>query len=148
MNWPTATTSTRLAIVGLCLLLTHAALLSRTLDEAPARSVPLAAFPYLLGSWRGSPARPLDSRVLEILGVDDYVNRVYEGGTGPAVDLYVGQLAGLGVDNTSAASRLHMARSPTYRWLVKNAGRFGFTPYVYEPWHWEWVSPTGGYAGQ
>ncbi|RZJ04275.1 MAG: D-alanyl-D-alanine carboxypeptidase [Brevundimonas sp.] len=68
--------------------------------------------------------------------------------TGTAVDLFVGQLAGLGVDNTSAASRLHMTRTPTYRWLVKNAGRFGFTPYVYEPWHWEWISPTGGYAGQ
>lgn len=68
--------------------------------------------------------------------------------TGTAVDLYVGQLAGMGVDNTSAASRLHMSRTPTYRWLVKNAGRFGFTPYVYEPWHWEWISPTGGYVGQ
>lgn len=67
--------------------------------------------------------------------------------TGTAVDLYVGQIEGLGVDNTSPASRLHMSRSATYRWLVRNAGRFGFTPYVYEPWHWEWVSPTRGYAG-
>jgi hypothetical protein len=67
--------------------------------------------------------------------------------TGTAVDLYVGQIVGLGVDNTSPASRLHMSRTPTYRWLVKNAGRFGFTPYVYEPWHWEWISPSGGYAG-
>ena len=67
--------------------------------------------------------------------------------TGTAVDLYVGQVAGLGVDNTSSASRLHMTRGPTYRWLVRNAGRFGFVPYVYEPWHWEWVSPTGGYVG-
>lgn len=67
--------------------------------------------------------------------------------TGTAVDLYVGQIAGLGVDNTSAVSRLHMTRGPTYRWLVRNAGRFGFVPYVYEPWHWEWVSPTGGYVG-
>ena len=66
--------------------------------------------------------------------------------TGTAVDLYVGQLADLGVDNTSPASRLHMTRSATYRWLVKNAARFGFVPYVYEPWHWEWVSPTGDYA--
>ncbi len=66
--------------------------------------------------------------------------------TGTAVDLYVGQLADLGVDNTSSASRLHMSRTATYRWLVQNAGRFGFVPYVYEPWHWEWVSPTGGYA--
>lgn len=67
--------------------------------------------------------------------------------TGTAVDLYVGQLDQMGVDNTSPASRLHMSRSATYRWLVQNAHRFGFVPYVYEPWHWEWVSPTGGYAG-
>lgn len=67
--------------------------------------------------------------------------------TGTAVDLYVGQAPGLGVDNTSPASRLHMTRGATYRWLVKNAGRFGFIPYAYEPWHWEWVSPTGDYVG-
>ena len=23
--------------------------------------------------------------------------------------------------------------------LVKNAARFGFVNYVFEPWHWEWV---------
>ncbi|MDP2763433.1 MAG: M15 family metallopeptidase, partial [Brevundimonas sp.] len=67
--------------------------------------------------------------------------------TGTAVDLYVGQIVGLGVDNTSPASRLHMSRGATYRWLVRNAGRFGFTPYAFEPWHWEWISPTGGYVG-
>ena len=68
--------------------------------------------------------------------------------TGTAVDLYVGQLLGMGVDSTNPASRQHMTQGATYRWLVKNAGRFGFTPYVYEPWHWEWISPPGGYAGQ
>ena len=67
--------------------------------------------------------------------------------TGTAVDLYVGQLMDLGVDNTSPASRQHMSRGATYRWLVRNGGRFGFVPYAYEPWHWEWVSPTGGYVG-
>lgn len=67
--------------------------------------------------------------------------------TGTAVDLYVGHIVGLGVDNTSPASRQHMSRTVTYRWLVKNAGRFGFTPYAFEPWHWEWISPTGGYVG-
>lgn len=59
--------------------------------------------------------------------------------TGTAVDLYVGQIPGLGVDNTSVVSRLHMSRGPAYRWLVKNAHRFGFVPYAFEPWHWEWV---------
>ena len=61
--------------------------------------------------------------------------------TGTAVDLYVGQLMDLGVDSTLPASRLHMTRGATYRWLVRNAGRFGFVPYVYEPWHWEWAGP-------
>lgn len=66
--------------------------------------------------------------------------------TGTAIDIYVGQIVGLGVDNTSPPSRLHMSRGPAYRWLVRNARRFGFVPYVYEPWHWEYVSPTGGYV--
>lgn len=45
----------------------------------------------------------------------------------------------------------HFARTPAFRWLKKNAGRFGF--YLsyprrnrhrigYEPWHWCW-RPTG-----
>jgi LAS superfamily LD-carboxypeptidase LdcB len=61
--------------------------------------------------------------------------------TGTAVDLYVGQLLGMGVDSTHPDSRRHMSEGATYRWLVKNAGRFGFVPYLYEPWHWEWVGP-------
>jgi D-alanyl-D-alanine carboxypeptidase len=65
--------------------------------------------------------------------------------TGAAVDLYVGHVPGLGVDDTSPGSRLHMTRGPVYRWLVRNAGRFGFTPYVYEPWHWEWTGEPDGY---
>lgn len=48
--------------------------------------------------------------------------------TGTAVDLHVGQAPGLGVDSTTPASREYMARTPTYRWLVANAGRFGFVP--------------------
>jgi len=66
--------------------------------------------------------------------------------TGTAVDLYVGQLLGMGVDSTSPSSRQHMSEGATYRWLVRNAARFGFVPYLYEPWHWEWVGaePTPG----
>ena len=68
--------------------------------------------------------------------------------TGTAVDLYVGQLLGMGVDSTNPASRRHMAQGATYRWLVRNAGRFGFVPYLYEPWHWEWVGPTAASYGR
>ena len=59
--------------------------------------------------------------------------------TGTAVDLYVGRLDGHGVDSTRPESRLEMSRGQTYRWLAANARRFGFVPYVYEPWHWEYV---------
>ena len=55
--------------------------------------------------------------------------------TGRALDLYVG---GEPV-NTKDENRALQTHGPVYRWLVKNAGSFGFRPYFYEPWHWEYV---------
>lgn len=59
--------------------------------------------------------------------------------TGRALDLYVG---GEPVE-TRDANRALQVQTPAYRWLVANAERFGFRPYYYEPWHWEYVGrPT------
>jgi hypothetical protein len=55
--------------------------------------------------------------------------------TGRALDLYVG---GDPVD-TKDSNRAIQVNTPAYRWLVRNAERFGFRPYFYEPWHWEYV---------
>jgi LAS superfamily LD-carboxypeptidase LdcB len=55
--------------------------------------------------------------------------------TGRALDLYVG---GDPVD-TKDANRALQVKTPVYQWLVRNAERFGFRPYFYEPWHWEYV---------
>jgi len=55
--------------------------------------------------------------------------------TGRALDLYVG---GEPV-STKDENRAIQTQTKAYRWLVKNAGRFGFRPYFYEPWHWEYV---------
>jgi hypothetical protein len=55
--------------------------------------------------------------------------------TGQALDLYVG---GEPV-STKDANRLIQIKTPAYRWLVKNASKFGFVNYFYEPWHWEYV---------
>lgn len=55
--------------------------------------------------------------------------------TGRALDLYVG---GDPVD-TKDANRAIQVATPAYKWLVRNADRFGFRPYFYEPWHWEYV---------
>jgi hypothetical protein len=55
--------------------------------------------------------------------------------TGRALDLYVG---GEPV-STKDENRTLQTQTGVYRWLVKNAARFGFQPYFYEPWHWEYV---------
>ncbi len=59
--------------------------------------------------------------------------------TGLAMDLYVGQAPGFGPDSSADANRAFMSQTPAYRWLVANADRFGFVPYPFEPWHWEWT---------
>lgn len=55
--------------------------------------------------------------------------------TGRALDLYVG---GEPVE-TKDPNRALQVQTRVYQWLVRNAGRYGFQPYFYEPWHWEYV---------
>lgn len=57
--------------------------------------------------------------------------------TGRALDLYVGGMP-VGTDDSNRSVQVNTA---VYKWLVKNADRFGFKPYFYEPWHWEY-NPT------
>ena len=55
--------------------------------------------------------------------------------TGRALDFYVG---GDPVD-TKDSNRAIQVKTLVYQWLVRNAERFGFRPYFYEPWHCEYV---------
>ncbi len=59
--------------------------------------------------------------------------------TGHALDIYVG---GEPV-STADGNRLIQINTPVYQWLVKNADKFGFKPYFYEPWHWEYTPDSG-----
>ena len=59
--------------------------------------------------------------------------------TGLAADMVVGHAPGYTVDSSADANRLFMTHTATYRWLLANAGRFGFVNYPFEPWHWEWT---------
>ena len=114
----------------------------RAMVAAARREVPeIARDPELLQIFSGFRDPEADAARCAAQGNCDGVRRAAcsPHRTGTAVDLYVGQAPGMGVDNTSVASRIHMTRSATYRWLVRNAGRFGFVPYVFEPWHWEWT---------
>jgi len=55
--------------------------------------------------------------------------------TGRTLDIYVGGEP----TTTKDFNRAVQVQTPVYKWLVKNASRFGFYPYFYEPWHWEYV---------
>ena len=58
--------------------------------------------------------------------------------SGTAMDLNVGFIPGHSPADMDWGNRLFMVQQPAYRWLLENAGRFGFANYFAEPWHWEW----------
>jgi hypothetical protein len=60
--------------------------------------------------------------------------------TGRAIDFWLG----LDLDSRNVPA---LRSLPAYRWLVCNAGRFGFTPYAREPWHWEFTPPGSPQPG-
>ncbi|WP_313005306.1 D-alanyl-D-alanine carboxypeptidase family protein, partial [Brevundimonas sp.] len=114
--------------------------------EAPA----IAADPELMQIFSGFRDPEADAARCAAQGNCDGLRRAAcsPHRTGTAIDIHVGHVAGMGVDSTDPMSRRHMAQGPAYRWLVANASRFGFTPYVFEPWHWEWTGDDTGAGGR
>jgi len=58
-------------------------------EQAPPR-VSFERFPSQLGGWSGQQLPAMEDRILAILGVDDYLNRVYYGPDRSAAGLYIG----------------------------------------------------------
>jgi EpsI family protein len=61
-------------------------------EHTPLRE-PLSGIPSNLGEWSGLDAAPLSQAVLDVLRVDEYVNRSYTAPGAPPVGLYVGYYA-------------------------------------------------------
>ena len=61
--------------------------------EQPVSRQPLSSLPRHVATWTMAGETPLEPDVLEVLGVDDYANRVYVDGAGAPVTLYVGYYA-------------------------------------------------------
>jgi exosortase D (VPLPA-CTERM-specific) len=80
----------RAIIVTLVLVLGAVAIgrASRTESVPPRES--LATFPMDLAEWRGQSADRFDQQILAVLGVDEYINRLYTAPTNITVGLYVG----------------------------------------------------------
>ena len=55
--------------------------------------------------------------------------------SGGAIDFFLG-------GRKSSGNAAHLRKLPAFKWLAKNARRFGFYPYIREPWHWEYNPPA------
>jgi EpsI family protein len=84
------TTTVRLLIVSACLLGTTAYLTRTSRAEVVPLREPLATCPVNLSDWTGRQATNFDERTLAVLGVDEYLNRVYLDHRGRPVGLYIG----------------------------------------------------------
>lgn len=118
----------------------------RRMVAAARRDVPeIAADPELLQIFSGFRDPEADAARCARQGNCDGVRRAVCSShrTGTAIDIFVGQAPGMDVDETAPASRLHMSRGAAYGWLVANARQYGFVPYLFEPWHWEYIE--GGF---
>ncbi|HYB61894.1 MAG TPA: EpsI family protein [Methylomirabilota bacterium] len=80
--------SRRLSIV--CFLLAGGAVTLHSLKRQRTAALhhPLTEFPTVIGSWRGED-RPFTADLVQEIGADDYINRIYRGDAQP-VELYVG----------------------------------------------------------
>jgi len=83
-------TSTRLGVLSLLMLATAGFLAATMRAEPVAIREPLTTCPLELSDWKGERAPDFDERTLAILGVDEYINRVYLDSRKRPVGLYVG----------------------------------------------------------
>ena len=122
------------------------------------RTTALAAYRQMTAAARQDlPSMAGDKRLLTIFSgyrdpVDDAARCAKDGNcgtitkancsahrTGLAMDVFLGAAPGFVPESSADPNRLYQSRSDVYRWMVANAGRFGFVPYPFEPWHWEWT---------
>ena len=111
---------------------------------ARAEVAEIAAEPQLLTIFSGYRSPSADAARCLAEGNCDGIARARCSAhrTGLAADVYMGQAPGFSADSTADPNRLFLSRTVTYRWLLANAGRFGFVNYPFEPWHWEWTGET------
>src|SRR5262245_41131112 len=67
----------RILILSLVFLVTSAFLATASRHESVPARESFSELPLQIENWRAADATPLDNRVVKVLGVDDYVNRIY-----------------------------------------------------------------------
>ncbi len=89
-------------------------------SERPVSRESLTSLPRTLGAWRTTGDTPIDDDVMTVLGVDDYVNRVYSRPDAAPVSLYIGYYGSQRQGDT-----IHSPQNclPGAGWQAADAGR-------------------------
>jgi EpsI family protein len=80
----------RATIVMMCLVVATSGIARASKGEAVPLRARLDELAMSLESWSGVPAARFDERTMEILGVDEYIHRIYYNSARYPVSLYVG----------------------------------------------------------
>jgi EpsI family protein len=80
----------RALIVAICMLVGTVALVRASKTERVPVRESLANFPGSLAGWDARQLPDFDEKILAVLGVDEYLNRMYVGPGKPPVGLYIG----------------------------------------------------------
>jgi EpsI family protein len=80
----------RAVIVAVCLFVGAVALVRASKTERVPVRESLTAFPTEFAGWEGRSLPDFDEKILAVLGVDEYLNRLYTSPGRPAVGIYVG----------------------------------------------------------
>jgi EpsI family protein len=80
----------RLIVATACLSVVAVVVLRSSTREPTLLRESLATFPTDVADWKTVRHAELSDDVLQVLGVNDYINRVYSRGTAGALGLYVG----------------------------------------------------------
>lgn len=74
---------TRTAALCLCLVVTAATLTRAARSEPTPPRTPFDRLPMSIGSFTGSRSTDLEQRIIDVLGVEEYVNRSYRSASSP-----------------------------------------------------------------
>jgi EpsI family protein len=81
---------TRAVTLFVCFVLAGGVISRASQSEEVPAPTPLDQFPMRIGDWAARRLAPLDPEILAVLGVDDYLTRVYYAEPRSEVGLYVG----------------------------------------------------------
>jgi EpsI family protein len=97
--------------------------------EAVVPRLPLADLPLALGAWSGEPI-PLPERIVDAVGLDDYINRVYRNPGAGAVTLFISYYRTQGTGET-----IHSPKNclPGAGWLPLASRRLSIAVAGYAP---------------